>query len=76
MRELDLRRLDSLLLTYWPLAKGGDTDALDRVLKILQRRAKLLGLDLPVANATRGGAKRRPTGYGDGVGAGHAKGWR
>lgn len=53
LRELDARRLDSLLLTYWPMAKGGNMDALDRVLRILQRRAKLLGLDLPVVDPSR-----------------------
>jgi DNA-binding CsgD family transcriptional regulator len=43
--ELDLERLDALLAGFWDRAEAGDEDAADRVLKILERRAKLLGLD-------------------------------
>ena len=43
--ELELQRLDELLTICWPLARKGDLFAIDRVLKISERRSKLLGLD-------------------------------
>jgi len=42
---LDLERLDTLLAAVWDTAIGGDLDAVDRALKIMQQRAKLLGLE-------------------------------
>src|SRR5688572_6372607 len=53
--HLELLRLDRLLKSLWQLAIGGhtlpngqvagpDADAVDRVLRIMERRAKLLGL--------------------------------
>lgn len=46
---LELERLDDLLKGLWGEAarKNPDHGAVDRVLKIMQRRAKLLGLDAP-----------------------------
>ena len=35
-------------LAVWDEAAKGEYAAIDRVLKILERRAKLLGLDMPV----------------------------
>ena len=50
--RLDARRLDVLLHALWPAATAGDQSAIDRVLKILERKAKLLGLDgLPMQDA-------------------------
>lgn len=46
VRALELERLDSLWITFFPLAKAGDGDSLDRCLKIMARRAMLLGLDI------------------------------
>lgn len=48
LRNLELQRLDSLFLTFWQQAKGGNQGALDRILRIMERRAKLLGLDAPI----------------------------
>lgn len=48
LRQLEATRLDQLLLGLWPKAIKGDTWAVDRVLKIMERRAALLGLDAPV----------------------------
>jgi hypothetical protein len=45
-RTLELMRLDQLLGAIWPQAMAGDTTAVDRVLAIMQRRARLMGLDL------------------------------
>ena len=58
MRALDLGRMDALLLGIWQQAATGNLLAIDRVLKILERRAKLCGLDAPtkVAPTTPEGA--------------------
>ena len=43
--KLELLRLDELLRAVWPQAEAGDVKAVDRVLKIMAHRARLLGLD-------------------------------
>lgn len=48
LRALELSRLDGLMVALWPKARRGELSAVDRVLKIMERRAKLLGLDAPV----------------------------
>jgi len=45
VRQLELGRLDALLEAVWPRATMGKVDAVDRALKIMARRAALLGLD-------------------------------
>lgn len=45
LRDLDLTRLDKLMTAVWPKALQGDMHAVDRVLKIVERRAKMLGYD-------------------------------
>jgi AraC-like DNA-binding protein len=45
-RKMELERLDALQLAVWPAARRGDYQAIDRVLKIMERRARLLGLDV------------------------------
>ena len=44
---LEQRRLDRLLNAIWDKALAGELGAIDRVLSIEARRAKLLGLDAP-----------------------------
>jgi hypothetical protein len=44
-RELELARLDVLQKAIWPEAMEGNPRAIETALKILDRRAKLLGLD-------------------------------
>lgn len=44
---LELERLDAMLLALWPQAKAGNQGAIDRVLRIMERRSKYLGLDAP-----------------------------
>ncbi|MFK0045525.1 hypothetical protein ACIQU4_15630 [Streptomyces sp. NPDC090741] len=44
-RELELARLDILQKAIWNKAMDGDPRAIETALKILDRRAKLLGLD-------------------------------
>lgn len=48
LRALELSRLDGLMVALWPKARQGDLGAVDRVLRIMERRARLLGLDAPV----------------------------
>lgn len=44
---LSISRLDRLMATLWPRAIGGNLGAVDRVLAVEQRRARLLGLEAP-----------------------------
>jgi hypothetical protein len=46
-RAGELDRLDRLQRVYWPKALDGDYHALDRVLKIMEHRAKYQGLYAP-----------------------------
>ncbi len=48
LRQLDITRLDALLHGAWDEAVDGDPRAIDSCLKVLERRAKLLGLDKAV----------------------------
>lgn len=67
-RELELLRLDKLLAGVFPQAIAGDIGAVGSVLKIMERRAKLLGLDAPTRVAgdlvLRGLAERAAVAYG------------
>ena len=47
-RELELDRLDNLQRTYWQPAVNGNLRAADFVLRVIDKRAKLLGLDAPL----------------------------
>ena len=47
VRELEVDRLDRLERALWPAALNGDQGAIDRILRISERRARLLGLDAP-----------------------------
>ena len=46
---LELQRLDAMLLGLWTKAKSGDVAAVDRALRIMERRANFLGIDAPKA---------------------------
>lgn len=48
VRDLEVARLDMMLSALWPKALKGETLVIDRVLRIMERRAALLGLDAPV----------------------------
>ena len=52
LRALELARLDELQCALWEQALAGELKAVDRVLKVMERRAKLLGLDAPLAVVT------------------------
>jgi hypothetical protein len=47
-RELELDRLDTLQRTFWKSAVAGNPRAADFVLRVIDKRAKLLGLDAPL----------------------------
>jgi len=47
MRKLESMRLDDLHFLLWPSAMQGDIPAINAILKIMERRAKLWGLDAP-----------------------------
>ncbi len=47
VRGQDLKRIDRLIAGLWPQAVKGHLGAVDRVVKLLDRHAKLLGLDAP-----------------------------
>jgi len=45
MVVLELSRLDDMVLGIWSKARSGEYKAIDAMIKIMDRRAKLLGLD-------------------------------
>ncbi len=53
-RALELARLDRLQEAVWDKAVHGNLRAVDTVLKIMARRASLLGLDAPVKREITG----------------------
>jgi DNA-binding CsgD family transcriptional regulator len=53
LRSLEMLRLDELQNAIWQRATDGDVRALDRILAIMTRRAKLLGLDAPERRRTK-----------------------
>jgi hypothetical protein len=68
LRTLELERLDALWRGIWPAACAGDPKALDRALRIQERRAKLLGLDAQPDDAGGGRVLRIVIEDGDGDG--------
>ena len=48
LREQELDRIDRLQLAIWRNAMGGDTKAILTIVRLMERRAKLLGLDMPI----------------------------
>ena len=52
--ELENERIDNLQVSLWDEAIKGNERKVDRILKILDRRAKYWGLDAPVKNELSG----------------------
>jgi hypothetical protein len=50
-RQLELARLERIVEIMWPQVEEGRGDAVDRVLRVAQRKAALLGLDLKTPEA-------------------------
>lgn len=51
LRALELERLDAMTQALWKTAMTGDCQAVDRLLRISERRSRLLGLDAPLKTA-------------------------
>lgn len=47
VRQLELQRLDEITSTIWPYVIQGQTQYIDRILKVMDRRARYLGIDAP-----------------------------
>lgn len=47
LRRLEEERIDQMLAAIYPQANNGDLFAIDRVLRLMERRAKYRGLDAP-----------------------------
>lgn len=47
VRAMELERIDAMLEAQWPAARGGHLRAQEMVLRLMERRAKYLGLDAP-----------------------------
>lgn len=54
IRALELERLDRMQMGLWNSAIAGDAKAVETVLKVMDRRARYLGLDIPVAATPEG----------------------
>ncbi len=48
LRKMELERLDRAQVAIWQAVQRGNTAAIDRLIRIMERRAKLLGLDAPL----------------------------
>ena len=48
LREQELDRVDRFQLAAWPNAMKGDTKSIMTIVKLMERRARLLGLDTPI----------------------------
>ena len=56
VRQMEIERLDAVLEAVWAQVKQGNLPAVDRYVKLAQRRADLLGLDAPKrTDVTTGG---------------------
>lgn len=54
-RAMEIDRLEQMQQSIFPRAVDGDLKAIDAMLRIMQRRAALLGLDASVRTVTPGG---------------------
>ncbi len=54
LRRLEIERLNAMLLSIWPSVRQGNYGAIDRALRIMERTAKLLGLDAPAKQEISG----------------------
>ena len=66
-RQLELARLDAMQAGLWKAASRGDLGAVDKSLKIMMRRDRLLGLAVAARSPGRG---TNESGTGTGSGAG------
>lgn len=48
LREQEVDRIDRLQVAVWPSAMKGDTRAILTIIRLMERRSRLLGLDKPI----------------------------
>jgi len=48
LREIEVARMDVMLQSLWPKVLAGSARSVEVAIKVLERRAKLLGLDAPL----------------------------
>jgi hypothetical protein len=48
IRNTEIDRIDRMQLALWPKAMAGDTPSINTIVRLMERRARLLGLDMPV----------------------------
>jgi hypothetical protein len=53
LRQMELERLDLLQSAFWSAACEGDKDSFECVMKVIKRRAEMLGLDAPKWTASK-----------------------
>jgi hypothetical protein len=56
-RQIEVERLDAIHFALWSKALGGDLPSVDRILAVMARRARLLGLDEPAKSDITSGGK-------------------
>lgn len=54
LRQMQLARLDDMIKYLWSQVSKGNYNAVDRIIKIEERRARLLGLDAPTKTDVEG----------------------
>lgn len=54
LRDLELQRCDKMTLALWPKLRAGDEKAARALVAVMDRRAKLLGLDVPQKHEVTG----------------------
>lgn len=61
VKTIELERLDAMFKGLWPSASKGNPQAVEKALRVMERRAKLLGIDAPtkVANTDPTGEHER-----------------
>jgi hypothetical protein len=60
VRRIEVERLDRLMLAAWERALKGDLDAGDYILRVMKRRAALLGIDAPTKTQVSGDPDGKP----------------
>lgn len=55
--DMDARRLDQLQSALWPLASQGDPDAIATMLKLMERRDSMSGIDADLPTAVKATTK-------------------
>ena len=63
LRKVELERIDAMWEKVWWQIKSGDHKAVNVLLKLMDRRAKLLGLDMPAKIAHTDPTGKEPAAF-------------